>query len=70
MLGEFFSAHWSREKVINAIYEAYNDFAQRGYKYTLQPDGKYLLKGVIKEGVEIEMYVTKNGKIVTAYPRL
>lgn len=66
----FFPANWSQEKVINAIYEAYNDFARRGYHYTLMPDGKYLLKGTIKEGIEIEMYVTKNGKIVTAYPRL
>ena len=33
-------------------------------------DHKYLIKSVTNEGVKIEMYMTKNGKIATVYPRI
>jgi uncharacterized protein VirK/YbjX len=66
----FFPAHWSREQVMKKIYEAYENFIKSGLKPHLARDGKYIIKGTIKEGIEIEMYITKNGHIRTAYPIL
>jgi hypothetical protein len=66
----FFPAHWSREKVIEKIYEAFNDFVKSNKIPTLKPDDKYKIRGFTKEGIEIEMCVTKKGQITTAYPIL
>lgn len=68
--GTFFPAEWSREKVIEKIYEAYNDFIKSGVKINPERDGKYIVNGFIKEGIEIEMHITQNGRVVTAYPIL
>ena len=64
----FFPSDWSREKVINAIYEAYENFMQSGVPPLLAKNGKYELSGFTKEGIKIEMYITKNGRVTTAYP--
>jgi hypothetical protein len=66
----FFPSHWSREQVMNKIYEAYGNFVKSGSKPILTRDGKYVIKGTIEEGIEIEMRITKNGHICTAYPIL
>jgi hypothetical protein len=66
----FFPAQWSRDKVISKIYEAYEHFINNGAMSYIEKDNKYVIKGMIKEGIEIEMYITKNGNIVTAYPFL
>lgn len=68
--GTFFPAEWSREKVLEKIYEAYEDFIKSGVKINPERDGKYIVNGLIKEGIEIEMHITQKGKIVTAYPIL
>ena len=65
----FFPAHWSREKVINSIYEAYTNFMNSGVVPMARPDGKYLIKGFANDGMEIEMFITKNAKVTTAYPK-
>jgi hypothetical protein len=41
-----------------------------GVKPTATKDNKYLIKGAIEEGIEIEMRITKNGHVITAYPVL
>ena len=66
----FFPSHWSREKVISSIYEAYDNFISSGQLAVLSGDGKYKISSIIKEGIEIEMCITRKGKIVTAYPIL
>jgi Bacterial EndoU nuclease len=66
----FFPAHWSREQVISKIYEAYDNFIKSGALTELRPDGKYLIKGLTNEGIEIEMLISQKGKIVTAYPNI
>jgi hypothetical protein len=66
----FFPSDWSREKVISAIYEVYENFIQSGVRPLLAKDGKYELSGFTKEGIKIEMYITQNGTIATAYPKL
>ncbi len=67
----FFPQHWSHEKVISKILEAYDHFIKNGAKnYELGKDGKYFVTGFIDEGVKIEMYITKKGQIVSAYPVL
>lgn len=36
----------------------------------LRRDGKYKFTGHIAEGIEIEIVMKQNGKIITAYPKL
>jgi hypothetical protein len=69
-IGTFFPAHWSRKKVIEKIYEAYGNFIKSGVKPMTTKDDKYLIRGLIEEGFEIEMRITKKGHVVTAYPIL
>jgi hypothetical protein len=64
----FFPQSWSREKVINKIYEAYENSVKSGMVPQLGRSGKYRINGFTNEGIEIEMYFTKNGQMATAYP--
>lgn len=64
----FFPQSWSREKVINKIYEAYDNFIKSGAIPLLEKNGKYRVNAFTKEGIEIEMHFTKNGQMATAYP--
>ena len=66
----FFPANWSREKVVNKIYEAYDYFIKNGAIIERENGGKYLISGLTSEGIKIEMYITKAGEITTAYPKL
>jgi len=66
----FFPAEWSRDTVVSKIYEAYDNFIKSGATGYIEQGNKYVIRGKIKEGIEIEMYITKNGNIVTAYPIL
>jgi len=66
----FFPGHWSREQVISTLYEAYSNFIKSGQLPLLGSDGKYKINSIIKGGIEIEMYITKKGRIATAYPVL
>lgn len=66
----FFPAEWPRQKVIEKIYEAYEDFKNKGAEAHVMQDGKYLIKGLTKEGIEVEMIITKDATIKTAYPTL
>jgi hypothetical protein len=66
----FFPSEWSREKVIQKICEAYNDFIKSNVIPKPRPNGKYLISGYIEEGIKIEIWITKKGKVVTAYPIL
>lgn len=68
--GTFFPDTWPREKVIEKIYEAYDNFLRSGAKDFIKKDGKYCIKGLIAEGFEIEMWITQKGKVATAYPIL
>lgn len=64
----FFPAHWSRHEVISAIYEVYEGFLQSGACAQSTQNGKYLIRGLTKKGVEIEMFISKEGEIGAAYP--
>jgi hypothetical protein len=66
----FFPAEWTREKVISKIYEAYENFIKNNGIPKSQPNETYKIWSYIQEGIEIEMYITKKGKILTAYPIL
>jgi hypothetical protein len=65
----FFPAEWSREKVVSKIYEAYNNAVENSLVPEFRNDGKCFIQGLTNEGIEIEMYMTSKGKIVTAYPK-
>jgi len=64
----FFPAHWSRQQVIEKIYEAYDNFIKSGMTCDVCKNGKYKINGFTKEGIEIEMFFNKNGQMATAYP--
>jgi len=66
----FFPAIWSRKQVMAAIFEAYDNFKKSGIEPVLRNDLKYKIRGITKEGIEIEMYVTQNMLITSAYPIL
>ena len=64
----FFPQHWSREEVIEKIYEAYANFINSGATPELSKNGKYIINSATNEGIEIRMYITKKGQMTTAYP--
>lgn len=64
----FFPQNWSREKTISKIHEAYDNFIKNGATAYVEKRGKYVLQGMTEEGIKIEMYITRNGQILTAYP--
>lgn len=66
----FFPANWSRKQVADKISEAFNDFIKNGAVVKGEKGGKYVINGLTGEGIKIEMYITKAGEIVTAYPLL
>jgi hypothetical protein len=56
---------------MSKIREAYDNFIAGGAtNFELQPAGKYAITGLIVEGIEVEMFITKNGQMVTGYPIL
>ena len=64
----FFPSNWTREKVIDKILEAYDNFRESGIKPELLSDGKYTIVGFTKEGIKIEMNIGQRGAMNTAYP--
>jgi Bacterial EndoU nuclease len=66
----FFPAEWQRDKVVRKIYEAYEEFKNSGRTPKSIPNGTYKIKGFTKEGIEIEMVITRKGTIKTAYPKI
>jgi hypothetical protein len=66
----FFPAHWSREQVVEAIIEAYNDFVSKGLNNVVFERGKYIVEGQLSTGRTITIVINKVGKIITAYPKV
>ena len=58
----FFPDSYSPQQAIDAINEAYQSRVK-------VPGTRNLYLGISKDGLEIEMYVTEDGKIVSAFPR-
>jgi hypothetical protein len=65
----FFPAHWSRKQVAEATIEAYNAGKNAG-KVIYQKNGTYLIEGMTKSGIKIQIYLSESGKITTTYPML
>jgi len=66
----FFPSEWPQEKVLETITEAYKNFEQSGTQEEALPGGKYKCVGATSEGIKIEMYRTKSGVIINAFPIL
>jgi len=65
----FFPSHWTREETMNKILEAYDNFIKAGAKdFELRRNGKYFVRGLTKEGIAIEMYISEGGEVTSAYP--
>lgn len=65
----FFPAEWPREKVMQCIKDTYIDFIQSG-KTPILENEKYMINIKRLNNINIEMYITKNFNITTAYPVL
>ena len=65
----FFPQHWTRETLIKKVFEAYDDFVAKGAKAVLDK-GKYRIQGYTAEQIKVEMLITQNGQITSAYPML
>jgi len=64
----FFPSSWPREKVIEKIYEAYDNFKENGANAILD-NKKYCIRGITKEGIVIEMhFLPSSAELKTAYP--
>jgi hypothetical protein len=64
----FFPANWPRQKVVTKIREAYNNYMCSHIKSALRSDGSFIIQGTTQEGLIIEMFINKQGTMVTAYP--
>jgi hypothetical protein len=64
----FFPAHWSNEQVIDAIFEAYDNFIKNGAQVKKIKGGKYFIEGKTATNNTIEIAISLKGKILTAYP--
>ncbi len=66
----FFPQSWSREKVISKVMEAYDDFLLKGAINFREEGGKFVINGFTSEGIKVEMFLTKSGKITSAFPKV
>ncbi len=66
----FFPVHWTNEQVIDAIFEAYDNFIKKNSTPKIKPNGTFTIHGHLKNDIVIEIYLTKKGEIITAYPLL
>jgi Bacterial EndoU nuclease len=66
----FFPAYWPQQKVVEKIHEAYEYAKQRKGSILLSKNGIYRLEGKTDCGITIEMFLTKDAQITTAYPLL
>ena len=55
---------------MHTIHAAYDHFIESGAIAELNTEGKFIIRGLITEGIEIEMILTQKGKLITAYPIL
>lgn len=63
----FFPKHWTRQQVIENIYEAYDNFIASNIEPTLKK-GKYRINGTTNSGLSIEMLIDQKGNLLSAYP--
>jgi hypothetical protein len=66
----FFPASWSRNQIMDAIFEVYEEFVQRVGHLNFHNSCLRRLRGVSKNNVELEIIIARNGTIITAYPIL
>jgi hypothetical protein len=62
----FFPAHWTREKVIEKIIEAY----ESSTVIDIGIDGTKVIRGKTLEGVEIEIRVSPDGRLHSVFPKI
>ncbi len=55
---------------MHTIYAAYDHFIESDTIAKVSQDGTFKIRGLITEGIEIEMILTQKGKLITAYPIL
>lgn len=65
-----FPSFWSSEQIMDAIFEAYDEYVQR--KEVIQFGEFFIrtIRGQSKSGMIIEIVILKNGKMIAAYPVL
>lgn len=58
----FFPENMSPQEVVDAISEAYSNCA-------LKPGTRNTYQGITKSGIQIEMFLNQDGKIISAFPK-
>lgn len=66
----FFPAHWTNEQIMDAIFEAYDEFLERAKCINFVNTFFSKIKGQSKSGTMIEIVIARYGEIVAAYPLL
>ncbi|MEX0940800.1 MAG: EndoU domain-containing protein [Candidatus Babeliales bacterium] len=65
----FFPSDWSRTKVHEKVFEAFNYCKQKKKLFEFNPQkSNWILIGKTNEGIKIKMVFNKSGKIITYYP--
>lgn len=65
----FFPNTWTEEEMADAVIEAYSDFQKKGAIDYAKKSNSYVLRGVTKEGIEIEIHVSNDREnMLAAYP--
>jgi|GEM_PF-6087746 len=62
----FFSSYWTDDKILRKVKEA---IANQVKEPKMQDNGRWLLPGITKDKVKIEIVVEKTGEFVTTYPQ-
>ncbi len=62
----FFPSHWNAKMLAAKISEA----CHNATKINITFDGTMIIRGVVKEGFEIVVKLSKNGSLLTIYPDL
>ena len=70
-ISTFFPSDWTKERVMESIHEAHNDFIARNENPIPNKDGIYIVHGFTKEDIKIELYINCDGDeciVDRAYP--
>lgn len=66
----FFPAEWTREQVMDAVIEAYDDFIASHFVPDFWDKDSAVITGRTKNGLVINMFVTRDSVMQLAYPIL
>jgi hypothetical protein len=64
----FFPSHWTLEQTMHKFKEVCDYCIKNKIEPALQNNGRYIIKGITRDGIKTEIWSTKKGIITTMYP--